>query len=186
MNLFHSISVTSPLRLPPKIHRSLNTPASKRKLISLTSSRLLRKSAHCQQSWQKDQSCLLPPDSLTAVVAPCVCSSTTSLILASLDPPLSFSLAASIPDPDKRTASDGLLHVHPRLLHFACGENPPCSKNSSQASGSTSCFHGPPWTTTFRTTLSLNAGTAALRMLATAVRSSVCTRVTVTLSIGSA
>ncbi len=117
MNLFHSISVTSPLRLPPEMHRSLNTPSSKRKLISLTSSRLLRKSAHCQQSWQKDQNCLLPPDSRTTVVVPCVCSSTTSLILSSHDLPSSFPLAASIPDPGVRTVSDGLLHVHPRLIH---------------------------------------------------------------------
>jgi hypothetical protein len=68
------------------MHRSLITPASNTKLVSLTSSRLLRKSAHCKQSWQKDRSCLLPPDPCTAVVSLCICSSTTSLMLSSLDP----------------------------------------------------------------------------------------------------
>ena len=186
MNLFHSISVTSPLRLPPEIYLSLNTPASNRKLISLTSSRLLRKSAHCQHSWQKDRSCLLPPALRSGGVSPCTCSSATSLKFSTLISPPSSSPANSLSDSCVRMTRDGLQHVHPVLLHLACGENPPCSKKSSQIKGSASCCHGPPWTTTLRVTLPFTPVTGALRILPTDVRSFVYTRVTVTLFLGAA
>jgi hypothetical protein len=76
--------------------------------------------------------------------------------------------------------------MHPVLLHLARGEIPPCSKKSSQTKGSASCRHGPPWTTTFRVTLPFTTVTGALRILPTDVRSSVYTRVTVTLFLGAA
>ena len=186
MNLFHSISVTSPLRLPPEIYLSLNTPASNRKLISLTSSRLLRKSAHCQHSWQKDRSCLLPPALRSGGVSPCTCSSATSLKFSTLISPPSSSPANSLSDSCARMTRDGLQHVHPVLLHLACGENPPCSKKSSQIKGSAACCHGPPWTTTLRVTLPFTPVTGALRILPTDVRSFVYTRVTVTSFLGAA
>ena len=46
--------------------------------------------------------------------------------------------ANSLPDSCVRITRDGLPHIHPVLLHLACGEKPPCSKKSSQTKGSVS------------------------------------------------